>query len=570
MRVWLYLLMIWGPLAFGQSNQLHYRIHYDPIDRPGVVQVTMKFHLLGYQNTFLMLPNQFGGNEELYKHIKIIQVKNASYKPTRHPFAVELTNPVPGEMVEVVYEVTSRVSNEAQTLIDARAPIINADYLHMIGNGFMIIPYHFKDKLMEVSLEVNFPNTWEYASSYGYQQKKQTFKVQFQSLLNLVIIGGNYRFATQKIKKNKVVIAIQGQWRFSDAAMHNTLLNVISSVRNFLNDHSDRFYLVVVIPVRGTQRVQAGLGLNNAFSIHLSSKQVLNPELKILLTHEHLHRWITPKIVSDSPDNQEEYFWFTEGFTDYYATLLSLRSGLINLSDYLRYFNRTVEEYLSSSAINLPNRQIAAKFWINYDVGKIAYQRGFLLANHWNRQLKADSTASFQLEDWFKTLIHDYQQKKQHATRQRMIKIMAQSTHLVDVGQDLEQYITQGKTIPIEQDSLGPCILQKWQQVYLTDTGFDPKTSLATGKIAGVIHDGLAYRASLRNGQLVEQIYYSPEDYLKPIVVQIKTGNAVKRIKFQGQKGQTMNMVHFYLSPKAVSRDPERCLKWFGDIKPVY
>src|SRR5690606_12886817 len=187
----------------------------------------------------------------------------------------------------------------------------------------------------------------------------------------------------------------------------------------------------------------AGLGLTNAFTVHLSSKQAITPELKILLTHEYMHRWVTPKIVSQNTTDQEDHFWLTEGFTDYYAALLALRGGLINLTEYVQYFNRTLEEYMLSSAIDIPNSEIKETFWMNYDVGKIAYQRGFLLANHWNSQLKKKNQQSKHLDTWFKNIVIGWHQYQYWATHARMIANMRQLTNVIDIEGDIEQYIQQ-------------------------------------------------------------------------------------------------------------------------------
>ena len=44
--------------------------------------------------------------------------------------------------------------------------------------------------------------------------------------------------------------------------------------------------------------------------------------------------------------------------------------------------------YYNSSAINIKNQDIKYSFWQNYDVNKIAYQRGYILAHNWNSKIK--------------------------------------------------------------------------------------------------------------------------------------------------------------------------------------
>ena len=47
----------------------------------------------------------------------------------------------------------------------------------------------------------------------------------------------------------------------------------------------------------------------------------------------------------------ERLYWFSEGFTDYYASLLLLRAGLISLEDHVAGYNSLIKEYVGTCAI---------------------------------------------------------------------------------------------------------------------------------------------------------------------------------------------------------------------------
>jgi predicted metalloprotease with PDZ domain len=92
------------------------------------------------------------------------------------------------------------------------------------------------------------------------------------------------------------------------------------------------------------------------------------------------HAWNPARL--GTPQN-EELYWFTEGFTDYYTSLLLLRAGLISPQDYLIGHNELIKAYLTSAARALPAKQVTLERLTSYEVERVPYQRGSLLASNW-------------------------------------------------------------------------------------------------------------------------------------------------------------------------------------------
>ena len=91
---------------------------------------------------------------------------------------------------------------------------------------------------------------------------------------------------------------------------------------------------------------------------------------------------------------------------------------------------------------------------------------------------------------------------------------------------------------------------------------------MATGRVTGVVKDDIAYQASLRNGQQVEQIYFDPLDYSKNIVVSLRNSSQKNRVvKYLGKKGKSKVIYRFYIDMSDDLFEPDTCLGWFGEVK---
>ncbi|MCJ7617326.1 MAG: hypothetical protein MUO43_12405 [Desulfobacterales bacterium] len=67
-------------------------------------------------------------------------------------------------------------------------------------------------------------------------------------------------------------------------------------------------------------------------------------DLKYLFAHELFHTWNTGKLgVRQNPE--QLIYWFSEGFTGYYARLLLLRAGLITIEEYVSDYNDKLIRY---------------------------------------------------------------------------------------------------------------------------------------------------------------------------------------------------------------------------------
>ncbi|NBU53034.1 MAG: M61 family peptidase, partial [Alphaproteobacteria bacterium] len=161
----------------------------------------------------------------------------------------------------------------------------------------------------------------------------------------------------------------------------------------------------------------------------------------ILFAHEHLHNWIGGKISNNERSSLD--YWWSEGFTDYYARVLALRSGGISLEEFIDECNQILRNYYLSPVINQPNSKIKNSFWKNENVQKLPYARGFVFAVYLNSLIKLyDDTKSVDniILDLFKIA-------KQQPFSVKSFKEIAKNYTFQGIEQEISRFIDQGKTI---------------------------------------------------------------------------------------------------------------------------
>ena len=93
-----------------------------------------------------------------------------------------------------------------------------------------------------------------------------------------------------------------------------------------------------------------------------------------LFSHEYFHTWnikrLKPKEFLHMNLNQENYtqlLWFFEGFTSYYDDLVLVRSGLIEIGDYLKLLTKTLNQVLQTPGrLRHSAAQASFEAWTKY------------------------------------------------------------------------------------------------------------------------------------------------------------------------------------------------------------
>ncbi|PHY18557.1 serine protease [Caulobacter sp. BP25] len=295
-------------------------------------------------------------------------------------------------------------------------------------------------------------------------------------------------------------VAMRGQFGFDIQAFADMAARSIRAVRTFWGDGREPFLITLAgqpsppgwVSYRGT-------GLGDAFAV-ISTQNVKLDDYRLFLTHEYLHTWNAQRLggAIEGP-NEPSGYWFSEGFTDYYARRLGLRSGLVNLEAFAAAWNESLDAYATSPAITASNAEIVAKFWNDKAVQKLPYQRGAQLAVLMDGKLKTKGGL-----DRVMLALRDRAAKTPPGSRPlgagNLFPRVAREVAGVDVTPEIERFITKGERILLPADVFGGCLTVETLTRPTYQLGFD---LAATGKarmVAGVDPAGPAYAAGLRDG----------------------------------------------------------------------
>ncbi|WP_161947782.1 M1 family aminopeptidase [Rufibacter ruber] len=303
----------------------------------------------------------------------------------------------------------------------------------------------------------------------GLRQKANLTK---DMLYSTFFIGGDFRRYSYSWKNQTIYLVTRGNWSsFTDQQVLDILKATIPAQMVFWKDRLDAPFSVSLLPTfeEWTDSSKSfslgGSGLLNSF-ISFSSN---NPgtELKMLrwlYNHELLHRWIGQTLVNEE---EEKQYWFSEGFTDYYAYKLMLRNKQISLEDFLDVINKEVlAPHYQSPVRTLPNSELTQqKFWSDRQYNKLPYRRGLLYALLLDSQLKKKYHGKKSLDNLMKNLMAQAKKsgdfKFNHTVFQDQLDTYLGSAAITEFG----RYILQGNWINFEESLPAGLLLETQKDI---------------------------------------------------------------------------------------------------------
>jgi predicted metalloprotease with PDZ domain len=280
-----------------------------------------------------------------------------------------------------------------------------------------------------------------------------------------VFAGGNIRVRKLLVAGKPVWFATRPFYSLAldSAARHLQL--AVRAQRAFWRDAHQESLAVTLLPTYERRPIYphrrhlsvSGTALLNSFSAFATDADGLGPEIAervdYLFFHELMHHWLGKQIRLRQ---EEQQYWFSEGFTEYFQTQLRLRTQVLTPAQYVQELNRDVVGALYHSSVrNVPNDSITYHhFWTNRDYEKLPYRRGFLFALYLDTQLK--QTTSYSLADCVRAVLaRSYTTNKQGFTDADLLAIIREVTG-IDPAPAYQRYIQQGQSIDFARVALPP------------------------------------------------------------------------------------------------------------------
>jgi predicted metalloprotease with PDZ domain len=278
--------------------------------------------------------------------------------------------------------------------------------------------------------------------------------------------------------------------------------------RQFWNETRPVPFVITATPVpRIADSVYySGAGFADSFAIWTNA-DTSPSALAQVVAHEYFHSWNASRLGApygtDGLEQREA--WFIEGFTDYFASAIAVRSGALTPAQFRDYWNNVLFAYATSPVRNTPGDEAAKAFFTNYEAGHLPYQRGALLAALWNTRLHAiEAKPGEKGIDLRTILLAQFRAAKQTKTSPATLFTLVAKTYGLEVSGDLRRFNAKGETILLPTETFGPCAQIVTRQQPVFDPGFDRMaTNAAGGAVKGVVLGSNAYLAGLRDGMKV-------------------------------------------------------------------
>jgi len=356
---------------------------FDPIVEGNqmTLRVTLEFNGNSKGTDKLILPSDWAGQQHLENSIGEIKALSAgtTIADTSSP-SEKLIRFSPNTLVRISYVLKKDWEGPLNGSTRFRADL-SPSYFHLVGTSSLVYP---KLKSFEpVDARFNWqqlPPTWSLATSFGADNRCQSFHGLWTYALNSLFVGGDYRIRRTGTSGHALIFAIRGQWSFTDDQWITDVTRIVEFERRFWHDDNFPYLLVTLTPVDKERGDTGGTALTNAFMMHLSRQDDLPEETLAILAHEEFHLW-NPDKIGLPPGSDFPVSWFFEGFTLFYQDVMLLRAGVIDFPTYLEVTNRKLQEYALSDGVNATLADfIRTQTAHQSALDQLDYKRGAVLA----------------------------------------------------------------------------------------------------------------------------------------------------------------------------------------------
>jgi predicted metalloprotease with PDZ domain len=415
--------------------------------------------------------------------------------------------------------------------------VIMREYIEINGENAFVYPKMDRGGPITINFDwQKVPATWALATSFGTSSgpddRCQSYSGPLDNMREALFAAGVFRIHHFQIGNRPAVLAIRGQWIFTDEQAIADIQKAVSIVRDFWHDENFPYFLITVKAYDQDHGSSDGSAFTNAFWMYMSRLDPLSVQLPTLV-HETFHAW-NPRRMGLIPQNGEKSIeWFREGFTKYYEYLLLYRTDLMPLPDYLENVNGDLRDYPASSSAYVRGRVIAA--WLDWQIRKNS-----------NNKNSLDNVMVEMVREADMPLTND----RILQTAGRYVTAAART--------ELQQAIEQNAFPQMNGATFGRCVQISEIDIPTFDLGFDFAASREAHKVISVIPDSAAFKAGLRDDQTLTSwsFYNNQPDRIAKLYIQTDAGK--ETIQYY-PRGKAVATPQFHLDEKAYAANESSC-----------
>jgi len=522
------------PTAAAPPDPVAYRLSPD-LDASGALtalKVEIRFREGPSGHTRLAWAKGWAGDDQLYAHGRDMQIEGGEATPDGP--GAWLIRAAPGTPIVATYRVVSAYDHDP-TDDDSKQskPVVRPTWFYAVGEALFARPED-QEKSPATFEWIGAPKGFGFASDLQHlvgPHRAATRAGTVDDVVESIVVGGrDLRTFESRTDGAKVRVAVIGRYGFDDQAFAQQVFRVLKAERGFWRDKATPFLVAMSPTVGAPGRLSyGGTGRTDAFALWVDPTTRL-ADLRWLLAHEYFHSWNPAQLggLGDEADEAKRY-WFSEGFTDYYAWNLMLRDGQFTPADFAGRWNDMLRTYAASPVRSAPNSLIVSDFWKSQAVEKLPYQRGAILAASLDREARAHGASLDAVLREMHRLAHRPGETR-HADD--LLPVAYRTVVGVDLSDLIARHIVAGQPLPLAVDAFGPCFRVKTVDLAPFELGWDRKaTTKAGGVVTGLRDDAPAYAAGLRNGaKIVDILSIDSDSSAIAVVLKVQPADGPERL----------------------------------------
>jgi len=177
---------------------------------------------------------------------------------------------------------------------------------------------------------------------------------------------------------------------------------VFAAERAFFGDDDPGPYSIFVRLLQSHEDRANGIGQETSYLSWIGPKTTFARRLKVNIAHEMLHRWLGLRLRLRGAEGTA--YWFSEGFTVHYASVIAFRAGQFSVDEFLETINDIATRHFANKRAGATNARIARDFVRDVDVSIVPYTRGALYAAELDTALRRASGGKRTLDDLLRAL----------------------------------------------------------------------------------------------------------------------------------------------------------------------
>lgn len=261
-------------------------------------------------------------------------------------------------------------------------PVTQPDFAVFVGAAAFPHPVWSDDRTPSYSVSFSQDGLpVSVRSSLGDGSRLDTGPIPASRFLDTLWILGGFDQASRVVNGVNIRTALRGDLPLAPDEIQTQSERMIAGAADLFQDTPFETYLIVAMPLPPLpdQSAVIGTAFHQTFML-LTTANAPAEEIRHTVSHEVLHEWITGRMGPTDTDTDPSRMWFTEGFTEYFALLVRLRVGDLDLDGFLAAINALEARYQASSVRTMTRMELIDHVWDSRETERLPYQRGALLA----------------------------------------------------------------------------------------------------------------------------------------------------------------------------------------------